>query len=114
MTNLNTVQNRYMKDPLPIRLGGLAANLARINTFSINPANKSVVESLINESKHFIEWTAPETNTDLKILLVELQVSLALWQLNIEETFSDNDKNREISKRAKFYSDEILKLSGLF
>ena len=34
MKNLEAIQERYLRDPLPVRLGGLAANLARVESFS--------------------------------------------------------------------------------
>jgi hypothetical protein len=34
MKDWTTIRDRYLHDALPIRLGGLAANLARIKSFS--------------------------------------------------------------------------------
>ncbi len=34
MTKLESLRLRYVRDPVPVRLGGLAANLARIASFS--------------------------------------------------------------------------------
>ncbi|TXT23563.1 MAG: hypothetical protein FD131_5196 [Rhodocyclaceae bacterium] len=50
------VRQRFLRDPLPIRLGGLAADLARIASFSENPANRHAVASLLEEGKYFAEW----------------------------------------------------------
>jgi len=47
-----------MRDPLPVHLGGLAADLARIVSFSQNPANLAPVADLMREAAHFIEWCA--------------------------------------------------------
>ena len=38
------IQERYLRDDLPVRLGGLAANLSRIKSFSVNDASGDVVE----------------------------------------------------------------------
>jgi len=43
-----------------IRLGGLAANLARIESFSNDPKHDEVVLGLVRESQLFIEWTATD------------------------------------------------------
>ena len=76
------IRERYMRDGLPVRLGGLAANLSRIKSFASREGNREAVESLIDESKYFIEWTAAEAEVDTAAELVELQVQLARWQRN--------------------------------
>ncbi len=47
MKDWTVIQKRYLRDALPVRLGGLAANLTRITSFSGNIANYDVVESLL-------------------------------------------------------------------
>jgi len=47
-----------MRDPLPVRLGELAADLARVTSFSQNPANLAPVADLMREAAHFVEWCA--------------------------------------------------------
>ena len=36
MSKLDGLRSRYLKDPIPVRLGGLAANLSRVASFSKN------------------------------------------------------------------------------
>jgi len=80
MNDWSSRRERYLRDALPIRLGGLAANLARVKSFSDHPDHREVVESLIDESKFFIEWAAPDADLLVQAALVELQVQLACWQ----------------------------------
>jgi hypothetical protein len=72
---------------VPIRLGGLAANLTRIKSFSDHPDHRDVIESLLDESKFFIEWRAPETEIDLQVELV------AFWKARIGK-ISDHEGPR--------------------
>ncbi|MEG4322908.1 MULTISPECIES: hypothetical protein [unclassified Microcoleus] len=58
MRDWNALKSRYLRDELPIRLGNLASNLARIKSRCQNSANGELVEGLLQESKIFIEWTA--------------------------------------------------------
>lgn len=67
--------------------------------------NQKMIKDLIEESKFFIEWTAPEASSEIQEDLVELQVQLAL------RTYPD-DKEELIQFAAK-WSERILKLSGL-
>ncbi len=49
-----------MRDALPTRLGGLAANLARIKSVSDRTDHRDIVANLLNETKLFIEWTVSD------------------------------------------------------
>jgi len=107
------IRERYLRDELPVRLGGLAANLSRIKSFANNENNKALVESLIDESKHFIEWTAREAEIDTAAKLVELQVELALWHFTLDKTWLDINQRKQISEKSNHWSQEILRVSGL-
>lgn len=107
------LQTRYLRDALPVRLGGLAANLSRIASFSRNVNNHDAVASLLDESKHFIEWTAWEAEIETAAQLVELQVQLARWQRNLNQIWPDPDKRPLLGEQAQAWSDRVLKLSGL-
>lgn len=72
------VQERYLEDDLPTRLGRLATNLARIQSFPHDSANQAAVDRLLEESKLFIEWTAGEVDIDSAAELVTMQIQLAL------------------------------------
>ena len=113
MATLNEIKQRYLKDPLPTRLGGLAANLARINSFSRHEANRDAVFGLMDESKHFIEWTAPEAELEVAGQLVELQVQLAHWQHNLTTIWTDTEERERIAQQSRQWSDKVLELSGL-
>ncbi len=113
MNNLEERRERYLQDALPIRLGGLAANLARVSSCVKNPANREVVKSLIEESKYFIEWTAKETNAETAFELVNLQVQLSLLQIDWENDWQSENKRYEIGLQAKDWSKSVLQSSGL-
>jgi hypothetical protein len=102
-----------MRDPLPVRLGGLAANLSRIKSFSANEASRETVASLINESKLFIEWTAAQAETETAAKLVELQVQLAIWQLQWQSIWSDSSKRSQIAEQSSAWSKQVLEMTGL-
>ncbi len=113
MKDYTVIQVRYMRDELPIRLGGLAANLRRVQSFTKNDANRDVVESLLDESKHFIEWTAAEADIDQAAELVERQIRLACWQYKWHDIWNDPVRRHEVAEQAGRWSDRVLDLSGL-
>jgi hypothetical protein len=108
-----TIRERFLRDDVSVRLGGLAANLSRIKSFANNEKNKSLVESLIEESKHFIEWTAQETEIETAAKLVELQVELAVWQIRMNHIWLDADQRKQISEKSNNWSQQVLMASGL-
>ena len=107
------IQERYLRDDLPVRLGGLAANLSRIKSFSASEAGEEAVEGLIDESKMFIEWTAAQAEITTAEELVELQIQLALWQLQWETIWNDPFKREQVAEQSGLWSKQILEMSGL-
>lgn len=113
MKHLETLQQRYLRDNVSIRLAGLAANLLRIANFSKNINHYEVVTSVVNESKWFIEWTAAELDIERAAELVGLQLQLNSWEFHSRERWQFDDWRFSLSAQAKEWSDRILKMSGL-
>lgn len=113
MKNKSARRERYLRDPLPIRLGGLAANLARIQSFSNHPGHRDAVASLLEESKLFIEWTAPEAHPSVQALLADCQRELARWHLVWNHIWSTPARLAEVTADAGVWSQRILEASGL-
>ncbi len=107
------VRERYLHDPLPVRLGGLAADLARIASAAINPANARVVEVLLEEARRFIEWTAAEIEPDTASQLVDLQLSLTLWLHTWRAPEIHSAQRALLAHQAQRWSDQVLAMSGL-
>ncbi len=113
MKDWTKIRERYLRDAQPIRLGGLAANLARIKSFSKNTGNYEVVESLLNESKFFIEWTAGEAGIDTAATLIDLQILLARWQYKLSRIWEDPIQRSHIAQQSQNWSTQVLEMSGL-
>lgn len=113
MTNRAAIRERYMLDAPPIRLGGLAANLARIQSFSDHPDHRDVVESLLEESAFFIEWTATELELDTCVALAELQRLLVRWKHTWTMVWADPSLRAEVAQQAGAWSQRVLHIAGL-
>ena len=113
MRDWTTVRERYLRDELSVRLGGLAANLARIESFSGQEGDIDVVESLLDESKFFIEWTAADADIDTAAELIELQLQLAGWQRRWRSICRDRAQMLRIAEAARVWSDRVLDIAGL-
>ncbi len=110
MRNLEAIKTRYLQDGFQVRLGGIAANLARIASCSNHPDEWEAVQTMLEESKFFIEWIAPEAPLNVKTLLVELQIQLASWHLLWPQVCSDPQKREELSQLARSWSQNVLML----
>lgn len=113
MRDWKALKERYLRDALPIRLGNLASNLARIKSRCQNPANGELVESLLQESKLFIEWTAKDAEVEIAAELVELQVQLACWQYSWARIWQDGEQRMRVVEQASIWSEKVLNMSGL-
>ena len=113
MKDWNVLKQRYLRDLLPTRLGGLSANLARIKTLTGKAVSQETIIYLMRESKFFIEWTAMDADIDITVELVELQIQLALWQLRWTKIWADPVQRMEVAAQAQIWSDRILERSGL-
>jgi len=91
----------------------LAANLARVKSFSDHPAHRDVVESLLDESKFFIEWAAPDAGLDAQTELVALQLQLARWQRAWSDIWADPARRASVAEQAGAWSKRVLEMSGL-
>jgi hypothetical protein len=104
----------YLRQTFPIRLGSLAADLARVASFAeINDV--TAVESLLEESTAFIEWCAPglvNEKIDDATRLVDIQRGLATWQLLWRKAQNESDQEK-LLRQARAWSDEVLAMSGL-
>ena len=60
MKNVAEKRTRYLADALPRQLGALAADLARVASSAHYPARAASVALMLEESQHYIEWTAAQ------------------------------------------------------
>ena len=113
MSHLERLRCRYLQDPIPTRLGGLAANLARIASFSKHDDHQQVVSKIIQESKWFIEWTASHLAIEQSAELVRLQSQLARWELQSQKKWYNVQWRLELLSESQEWSEHLVTMSGL-
>ncbi|MBI2433858.1 MAG: hypothetical protein HYV26_13410 [Candidatus Hydrogenedentes bacterium] len=113
MKTWTTTRERYQRDSLPVRLGGIAANLARVKSFVRQASCQGAVCGIIDQSKWFIEWAAPDTEIDTAVALAELQLQLSRWQRHWPEIWEDPVQRRAVAEEAGAWSNRVLEMSGL-
>jgi hypothetical protein len=113
MTSWADIRERYLQDDIPVRLGGLAANLLRISSYSDRPEHKDVVSRLVRESALFIEWTAPDVEADRQAELAQLQRELSVWYRDWDSLWSGASSRADLARQADGWSRRVLEMSGL-
>jgi hypothetical protein len=113
MMDKEKLRERFLRDPLPRRLGGLAATLGRISSSAKNSSDPAIVASLLNEARYLIEWTAAETEPEIAAELVRIQTNLTLWQHVWSESSKNQQQRTLLSVQAKGWSDKAIDFSGL-
>ena len=111
--NKEKLRERFLRDPLPRRLGGLAATLGRISSSARKSTDPNVVSNLLDEAKHLIEWTAAEAEPETAAELVQMQTMITLWQRAWDEASQNPQQRLLLSMQAKDWSDKAVDFSGL-
>ena len=113
MSDWRSIRERYLKDGVDVRLGGLAANLARIGTLSRRDGYSDVASRLVIESGLFIEWTARDVPVEALVELAELQRLLSRWHHAWPKLWEDESQRETVARAAAEWSRRVLDLSGL-
>jgi len=111
--NKEKLRERFLRDPLPQRLGGLAATLGRVSSSARNSLDPLIVRNHLHEARYFIEWTAAETKPEVAAELVSMQRLITLWLRVWEKTSHFREQRTLLSVEAKQWSDRVLDFSGL-
>jgi hypothetical protein len=113
MPNKEKLRERFMRDALPRRLGGLAATLGRVSSVARLSTDPMNVARLMEEAKYMIEWTAADTEPDIAAELVSMQTLLTLWLRAWDSASQHKEQRTLLSVQAKHWSDRALDFSGL-
>ena len=108
-------RENYLQQNISVRLGGLAADLARVSSFAQVPALLAT-KTMLEESRAFIEWSAPDLLPDRledAARLVDIQRGLTHWYWVWNEAQNDPAQRAKLAEQAQTWSDEILEMSGL-
>ncbi len=113
MANKEKLRERFLRDPLPRRLGGLAATFGRISSSARESSDLVSVARLLEEAKYLIEWTAADLEPEVAAELVSMQTLINLWLRAWDKAGQSKEQRILLSVQAKHWSDKTLDFSGL-
>ena len=111
--NKEKLRERFLRDSLPRRIGGLAATFGRISSSARESSDPMTVARLLEEAKHLIEWTAADTEPETAAELVSMQTLISLWLRAWENASQHKEQRILLSVQAKQWSDRAMDFSGL-
>ena len=111
--NKDKLRDRFLRDPLPRRLGGLAATFGRISSSARESPDPMTVARLLEEAKYLIEWTAADTEPETAAELISIQRLINLWLRAWENASQHKEQRILLSAEAKHWSDRAMDFSGL-
>ena len=113
MKNRERKRERFLRDPLSIRLAGIAADLARIASSARHATGSESVMEMLEESQYYIEWTAAEAEVEVAAELVDLQRMIAAWRRAWPEASQSQIQRTLLSVQAKKWSTQVAGYAGL-
>ena len=113
LEKLQARQARYLRDAVPVRLGNLASNLARLGSFAQNEAMREAAARVAQESRCFIEWTLADAEPAAQSSLRELDGVLARWQTEWPALWQDPAQRLALSAQTADWAAQLLAHSGL-
>ena len=113
MINRERKRERYLRDPLPVRLAGLAADLERIASSARYSGGAASVVEMLEESQYYIEWTAAEAEPEVASELVDIQRMIVAWRRAWPEAQNSPTQRTLLTVQAKKWADQVLEYSGL-
>jgi len=113
MRSEKEIRQRYLRDPISVRLGELASSLAGLEGISSHPRNVEAACRFLDESRHFLVWTAREAEPAFQTELAELAEELDRWRSSISEIWSDSERRATLQREAGIWSRRVLERSGL-
>lgn len=113
MTPSAAIRNRFLQDSPPRRIGNIAANLARMASFSSDEEHSDLVRGLAEESAFFIEWAAPNAEFAVQVELLSLQRLLVRWTRSWTSLWNHIDQRQAMRESAEHWAQHLLEMAGL-
>lgn len=113
MKNPTERLNRYLNDPPEVQLGGIAANLARIRSFSQDPNHREIVRGLADETALYLRNATVSNDSAIDLELAQLGKQLELWVAILTDPSASSDSLASVADQAGKWSQRLIEGSGL-
>ena len=112
MKNLPAIRERFLQENTQMKLGHLASDLARIASLLNMQAGEKALQNVMEETKFFAEWTAPDTDPETQAFLLEIRSLITEKELEWDSLSNDENWRDETAKCLRNLSNKLLKKAG--
>ena len=107
MTPLQLLKERFERDSVSIRWGGIASDLLRLSAMvHAKTFDPKIFQDILTETKLFTEWLAPQVGFEHQEAILSLQRDLS----GVSPEYSSN---KDIEANIRAWSGKVLEISGL-
>jgi hypothetical protein len=109
-------RERFLRETVPGRLAGIATTLARaasVAPHAGHAGHASSAAELVDDARHFIEWTGAELDPTWTAELVDLQIVLTLWLRGWDAAMTDPAHRALLAHEARRWSDRLGDLAAV-
>jgi hypothetical protein len=106
------IKERYLKETVPMRLGHLASDLARIASLLEMRVGPETVRTVIKEGLCFVEWTAGDVDEETRSALIEIQRSLLKIDKDLGFFAGQSQRKIEVREWLRATSGNLLQKAG--
>lgn len=116
MKNQIEIQQRFLGEDNPMKLGHLSSDLARIASLLKMKVGEDTIKGVMEEAKLFAEWTGatPGISQETQMFLVKIQNFLAAKEQEWNSSSQNVTWRKELSDCLRAWSEELLKEAGFF
>jgi len=105
--------SRFLSDPPEVQVGGIAANLARIRSFSQNPDNRAIVRGLVDETALYLRNAKVPNDSAIATDLAQLRTRLELWVAILTDPTASPESLASVADQAGKWSQRLIEGTGL-
>jgi hypothetical protein len=105
MRDLSAMRERFVRHRLPVRLGHVASNLARLSDWACEGHSSQALVDLMREIAHEMEWSGEAGLVEL----ADMQREVCFWR----RAWPAAPARSVLAQRTHAMSDRLLELSGL-
>jgi hypothetical protein len=99
------MRERFLRDGLPVPLGNVASDLARLSDWACEGHTSQALVDLMREIAHEMEWSGEAGLAEL----ADMQREVCFWR----RAWPADPARPVLARRARAMSDWLLELSGL-
>ncbi|MFN0112115.1 MAG: hypothetical protein ACKVZH_24900 [Blastocatellia bacterium] len=107
------LRERFLRDPLPVRLGELSSGLSGVKYIADQTASEKIAIFFLKEPELYLEWGFPDADSALQVELAEIRQLIAQLRENWQSVWESPAERVAVGASFEEWSQKMLDRSGL-